>query len=657
MSTASSPRKRFTNNKLSDKDPVLSTADFSPSSSSEAASAAAAAAPSSSASSSYSQKAGAEKSKSSPIIANAVPTEILEDEEINAAISQILPDNYSFEIHKTIHHIRKNGSKCVALQMPEGLTLWATGISDIIQRFTEATTVIMGDVTYGACCVDDYTAMALGCDMLVHYGHSCLVPVDQTSIKTLYVFVEISIDPSHLAATVRANFPSDREEFRSTILGGSGGVPRASSKDGPAASLSGLKGLEASRAKIEVGFDEISSSLSPSSSEDGVTRKQPAHLALVGTVQFINAIHGLKESLEQEQEREDVQISGGGLAPSKERLMLTNGVGGETVEHIRQASRLKNWSSGPYRVTVPQVKPLSPGEVLGCTSPKLKDDIDAIIYIGDGRFHLESIMIANPRIPAFRYDPYTKRFVRELYDHAEMRKMRGQAVRMAEESVVSMNLDPEKGEEEEQEDKRSSEQGGQQQQKDVATGWGLILGTLGRQGSLRVLESLSNSLSSHSPPIPGVPILLSELSPQKLSLFGHHLSTFIQSSCPRLSIDWGSAFPKPLLSPYEAAVALGRARKWDEDVDGLGLSRKPALPGQVPPPRPKDERSNGVSIASETDGDYPMDFYSDSSLGPWTPRHGLARVAKQRPAGGNRALLKKSFKAKVAAPPSPVLNS
>jgi diphthamide biosynthesis enzyme Dph1/Dph2-like protein len=41
-------------------------------------------------------------------------------------------------------------------------------------RFTSALTVIMGDVTYGACCVDDFTALALGCDMLVHYGHSCL---------------------------------------------------------------------------------------------------------------------------------------------------------------------------------------------------------------------------------------------------------------------------------------------------------------------------------------------------------------------------------------------------------------------------------------------------------------------------------------------------
>jgi 2-(3-amino-3-carboxypropyl)histidine synthase len=32
----------------------------------------------------------------------------------------------------------------------------------------------MGDVTYGACCIDDYTAVALECDMMVHYGHSCL---------------------------------------------------------------------------------------------------------------------------------------------------------------------------------------------------------------------------------------------------------------------------------------------------------------------------------------------------------------------------------------------------------------------------------------------------------------------------------------------------
>ena len=37
-----------------------------------------------------------------------------------------------------------------------------------------------------------------------------------------------------------------------------------------------------------------------------------------------------------------------------------------------------------------------------------------------------------------------------------------------------------------------------------------------------------------------------------------HVSFFswVQVACPRLSIDWGYAFPKPLLSPYEVRNPL-----------------------------------------------------------------------------------------------------
>lgn len=59
-----------------------------------------------------------------------------------------------------------------------------------------------GQVTYGACCVDDLTAIALGADFMVHYGHSCLVPIDITTIKMLYVFVDISIDVDHVRTFV-----------------------------------------------------------------------------------------------------------------------------------------------------------------------------------------------------------------------------------------------------------------------------------------------------------------------------------------------------------------------------------------------------------------------------------------------------------------------
>ncbi len=63
---------------------------------------------------------------------------------------------------------------------------------------------------------------------------------------------------------------------------------------------------------------------------------------------------------------------------------------------------------------------------------------------------------------------------------------------------------------------------------------------------------------------------------------------FFQVACPRLSIDWGTEFEKPLLTPYEAAVALGLA----DMAEGW-----------------TDERP------------YPTDYYAYDSLGPWTPNH------------------------------------
>jgi len=62
----------------------------------------------------------------------------------------------------------------VALQFPEGLLIFACTIADILEKFCGVETLVMGDVTYGACCIDDFTAVALGCDFMVHYGHSCL---------------------------------------------------------------------------------------------------------------------------------------------------------------------------------------------------------------------------------------------------------------------------------------------------------------------------------------------------------------------------------------------------------------------------------------------------------------------------------------------------
>ena len=147
---------------------------------------------------------------------NQIPLDILQDEALNEAI-KLLPKNYNFEIAKTVWKIRTAQSKRVALQMPEGLLVYACVVADILEQFCNVDVIVMGDVTYGACCVDDFTAMSLGCDMLIHYAHSCLVPIDVTKIKVLYIFVTISIDEQHLVNTLKKYLTGQRLALVSTI--------------------------------------------------------------------------------------------------------------------------------------------------------------------------------------------------------------------------------------------------------------------------------------------------------------------------------------------------------------------------------------------------------------------------------------------------------
>ena len=118
----------------------------------------------------------------SKIKPNQIPDEITKNPSLNAAIRN-LPLNYNFEILKTVWRIISEKPEIVALQFPEGLLMYSCIIADIITRFCQVKVIILGDVTYGACCIDDYTAKKMGATFLVHYGHSCLVPIDSSDLK------------------------------------------------------------------------------------------------------------------------------------------------------------------------------------------------------------------------------------------------------------------------------------------------------------------------------------------------------------------------------------------------------------------------------------------------------------------------------------------
>jgi 2-(3-amino-3-carboxypropyl)histidine synthase len=132
----------------------------------------------------------------------------------------ILPWNYNYEVPKTIDKIltckkqqKLDDSMKISLQFPEGLLLHSTFIADIISKFCKVESMILGDVTYGACCVDDIASKQLGCDFIVHYGHSCLVSIPDMVIQNaLYVFVEIKFDVDIFVESIDRNFADYKDK-------------------------------------------------------------------------------------------------------------------------------------------------------------------------------------------------------------------------------------------------------------------------------------------------------------------------------------------------------------------------------------------------------------------------------------------------------------
>ncbi|KAJ3672113.1 hypothetical protein LUZ60_006834 [Juncus effusus] len=413
-------------------------------------------------------------------IHSQIPAALLSNPALNAAIS-LLPSAYDFEIHKTLHRISASSARRAALQLPDGLLMFSLPLCDIFSEFAASKPgfFILADPTYGACCLADTAAASLSCDLLVHYGHSCLVPVTSSLLPVLYVFVDIRVDAARLAETIEKTFPDPS-------------VP----------------------------------------------------IALAGTIQFVSAVHAAREILSQK---------------------------------------------GYDKIHVPQSKPLSAGEVLGCTAPTVpkSKNVDSVIFVADGRFHLEAFMIANPKIKAFRYDPFLGVLVLEQYDHEGMKKARKNAI-----------LESRK-----------------------AKSWGIVLGTLGRQGSVKVLDRVLEHMEEKG--LDYTIVLMSEISPQRINLFDDSIEAWVQIACPRLSIDWGEGFKKPLLTTFEFDVALGYVKGWWEMESRICESR------EMDSGICKDGGCVGCDCGDEKP-EYPMDYYAQDG-GEWNSCY-----MKKKASGRNR---------------------
>ncbi|CAA9956523.1 diphthamide biosynthesis protein [Pyrenophora teres f. maculata] len=155
----------------------------------------------------------------------------------------------TYEIERTVREIREGQWKRIALQFPDHMLTDAprvyehlsrglkkerkgqNGIQDRSGQSNGATTqeelsanlekaniqeskeveerlFILGDTSYGACCVDEVAAEHVDADVVVHYGRSCLSPPSR--LPVIYIFTERPLDLEAVMATFRETY-TDKE--------------------------------------------------------------------------------------------------------------------------------------------------------------------------------------------------------------------------------------------------------------------------------------------------------------------------------------------------------------------------------------------------------------------------------------------------------------
>ena len=182
-----------------------------------------------------------------------------------------------------------------------------------------------------------------------------LVPSTETTIKTLYVFVEIAIDSAHLAQTIRSNFPTNRRRFHEALLDNE----NENSKIAPGMPI----GL-GQHLRIEAAEPFTAPDSGSCAEDNSLSSSETTRFALVSTIQFVAALARLKEDLTTEFVDPKGLLEDSSSAPAGEL----------------DVGRPRLWRE-KYEAIIPRSKPLSPGEILGCTSPYLTEAVDAIMYV------------------------------------------------------------------------------------------------------------------------------------------------------------------------------------------------------------------------------------------------------------------------------------
>jgi 2-(3-amino-3-carboxypropyl)histidine synthase len=201
-----------------------------------------------------------------------------------------------------------------------------------------------------------------------------------------------------------------------------------------------------------------------------------------------------------------------------------------TVQHVHQLDEAKNLLevAGKTVFVGDAGKVKYAGQVLGCdfsNAQAVSEKVEAYVFVGGGRFHAIGVALATEK-PTVIVDPY-EQVAYPIHDQVRRIIMQRWA------NIVEAKQ---------------------------AKNFGVLISL--KSGQMRLTEAMSIKVKLEKTGLKATLLGLREVTPSALLQFPG-IDAFINTACPRISLDDAPNFGKPLLSLNETLVMLGKL-KWED---------------------------------------------------------------------------------------------
>jgi 2-(3-amino-3-carboxypropyl)histidine synthase len=201
-----------------------------------------------------------------------------------------------------------------------------------------------------------------------------------------------------------------------------------------------------------------------------------------------------------------------------------------TVQHVQTLDETREWllRSGKIVAVGDSGRMGYPGQVVGCdysNAKSIADEVEAFLFIGGGKFHALGVALSTSK-PTVAADPFDNHVFRVDDEAAKIVKQRWASIEEAKGGRI----------------------------------FGVIVGLKVGQRRLEQALSVKDYLEKKEKSV--VLLVSREITPESLIEFPS-IDAYVNTACPRISIDDAPGFKKPLLTVNEALVVAGEL-SWEE---------------------------------------------------------------------------------------------